>query len=379
MAVEIGLALVVLALAGVFMERFARSQTTDPGFEERGVLLSAYDMRERNRGVDTGAASQFAARLLDRLQAEPAITSAAIASSVPLDIHGLPTRAFVLEGHVRADGAQEQALTNTVTPGYFKTMGLPMREGVDFADLSDRSAPAQAVVNETFVRLFAPDHRALGRRLESAGRTYTIIGVVKDSIYEAFDEPSTPFIYLSYRDRPVPTGEIHLRTRAGSETTIAGDVRRVLAGLDPTMTLYNVRTLATDVDQNLLFQRIPARLFSLVGPLLLVLSAIGISAVVAHGVSERRREIGVRLALGATAGVVTRGLVAETMQVVGTGAAAGWAVAFVLERDVLRTSTFDVVRLVVLPVVLLAVAAAAAWWPARRATRANPVTALKTH
>jgi hypothetical protein len=285
----------------------------------------------------------------------------------------------MLEGHVRADGAQEQALTNTVTPGYFKTMGLPIREGVDFADLADTSAPLQAIVNETFVRTFAPDRSVLGRRVDSAGRVYTIIGVVKDSAYEAFDEPPTPFIYLSYRDRAVPTGEIHLRTRAGSETTIVRDLRRVLADLDPTMTLYNVRTLTDHVDQNLMFQRIPARMFGLVGPLLLILAAIGISAVVAHGVTERRREIGVRLALGATAGGVTRGLVAETMQVVATGAAAGWAVAFVIDRDVLRNGTFDVVRLVLVPAVLLGVAAAAAWWPARQATRANPVSALRAN
>ena len=325
MAIEIGLALVVLALAGVFMERFAQSQMIDPGFTKAGVLLSAYDVRERNRSVDAAASGRFAATLLDRLRAVPAIQSAAIASSVPLDIHGMPTRAFILEGHARADGAQDQALTNTVTPGYFQTMGIPIRQGVDFVDLNDASAPPQAVVNDAFVRAFAPNVTVLGRRLDSAGRTYTIIGVVKDSIYEAFDEPPTPFIYLSYRDRPTPAGEIHVRTRAGNEATVTAELRRAIASIDSTLTLYNVRTLTDHVDQNLVFQKIPARMFGVVGPLLLVLAAIGISAVVAHGVTERRREIGLRLALGATANTVTRGLVAETMSVVAFGAAAGWA------------------------------------------------------
>jgi predicted permease len=376
-AVEIGLALVVLALAGVFLQRFAQARTTDPGFTRDGVLLTAYDLRERNRNADAAASARFPRLLLDRLRAVPSIESAAVASSVPLDIHGLPTRAFELEGHSRPDGAQDQALTNTVTPGYFRTMGLALRQGTDFADLGDSTAPAQAIVNETFVRRFAPAMTILGRRLESAGRSYTIVGVVQDSIYEAFDEPPTPFIYLSYRDRAVPAGEVHLRARSGQATLVAGDLRRVVAGLDASMTLYNTRTLTENVDQNLVFQRIPARLFGLVGPLLLALAAIGISAVVAYGIAERQREIGVRLALGATSAVVTRGLVLDTMQVVAFGAAAGWAVAYVLDRDVLRSGHFDVLRFVVVPALLLGTAALAAWLPARRATRAIPLTALR--
>jgi predicted permease len=377
MAVEVGLALVVLVLAAVFLERFARAQTTNPGFRREGVLLSAYDLRERNRGVDEAASARFARDLIDRLRAVPSVESAAIASAVPLDIHGLPTRAFLLEGRRRPDGAQDQALTNTVTPGYFRTMGIPIQHGADFAELGDASAPLQAIVNEAFVRTFAPGLTLLGRRLDSAGREYTVVGVVKDSIYEAFDEPPTPFIYLSYRDRPVPFGEVHVRTRGDSATLVAADVRRLVNGIDPSMTVYNVRTLADNVEQNLVFERIPARMFGLVGPLLLLVAAIGISAVVAHGVSERRREIGVRLALGATARVVTFGLVVETMQVVGFGAAAGWAVAYVLDRDVLRSASFDAMRFVVVPVLLLVVAAVACWVPARRAARTNPVTALR--
>jgi predicted permease len=378
MAVEIGLALVVLALAAVFLERFARAQTTDPGFRREGVLLAAYDLRERNRGVDEAASARFGRDLIDRLRAVPSIESAAIASAVPLDIHGLPTRAFLLEGHRRPDGAQDQALTNLVTPGYFQTMGIPIHQGTDFTALGDAGAPRQAIVNETFVRTFAPDVRILGRRLDSAGRAYTVVGVVKDSIYEAFDEPPTPFIYLSYRDRAVPFGEIHERTRGGSAPLVAADLRHIVNGIDPLITVYNVRTLADHVEQNLIFERIPARMFGLVGPLLILVAAVGISAVVAHGVSERRREIGVRLALGATARVVTFDLVIETMQVVGFGAAAGWAVAYVLDRDVLRSASFDATRFVVVPALLLVVAAIACWVPARRAARANPVTALRS-
>jgi predicted lysophospholipase L1 biosynthesis ABC-type transport system permease subunit len=200
---------------------------------------------------------------------------------------------------------------------------------------------------------------------------------VKNSIYEAFDEPPTPLIYLSYRDRPAATGEIHLRARPGADAAAAADLARVVRAIDPALPLYNPRTLDDHVEQNLVFQRIPARMFAVIGPLLLLLAAIGIAAVVAHGVSERRHELGVRLALGATARRVMLGIVAETMTVVATGAAAGWILAFVIDREVVRSTAFDAGRLVAVPLVLLVVAAVACWLPARASARIDPMAALR--
>jgi len=376
-AVQVGLAVIVLVVAGLFVERYVLARTMDPGFAEDRVLLTAFDLRERNRAVDATASVRFVSAVLEGLRSAPSVTAAAVASSVPLDIHGLPTRAFRLEGHPRADGGEDLALTNIVTPGYFATMGIAFREGADFAPMTDDSKPAQAIVNETFARLFGRDFTVIGRKIDSAGKTYTIVGVVADSIYEAFDEPPTPFIYVSFRDRPVPAGEIHVRMAGGAVGPATSALRRAAEAADASVTLYNVRTLADHVDQNLIFQRIPARLFSVAGPLLIGLAAIGIAAVVAYGVAERRRDIGVRLALGATASRVTRGLVIQAMAVVTFGAAAGWLIAFVIERDVVRAPGLDAVRFGVVPALLLAIAAGAAWIPARRAARAGIIGTLK--
>ena len=382
MAVQVGLALVVLIVAGLFFRNFLETRDADPGFRREGVLLAAYDLAGRT--ADPAFTRTLAERLLDRVRTLPAIESAAIAAAVPLDIHGLPSRVFTLEGRARTDGDFDEALTNTVTPDYFRVMDIPIRAGVDFADLADPAAPAQAIVNEPFVERYlgGPDQgrpsmeAALGRRLEARGRTYTIIGVARNSLYNAFGEPPTPAIYFSYRDGPQPRGEIHIRVRGGAEAAVAADVRRVVRELDPELPLFNVRSLTDHVETNLIFRRIPARMFAVLGPLLLMLAAIGIYAVVAYSVSLRTTEIGVRLALGATARRVVAQFVRETLGVIGLGALVGWAVALVIAMDFVHGS-IDVTVFAGVPAILLLVAAIACWVPARRAASVAPIAALR--
>jgi predicted permease len=375
MGTEVALALVVLVVAAIFFRSMHDTRDTDPGFRREGVLLAAYDLS--GRGLDDAGTSAFATRLLEGLRALPGVEAAAIARSVPLDIHGLPLRSFTLEGRARTDGVSDQALVNTVTPGYFRTMGIPLVDGADFADLADRVAPPQAVVNEELVRRYLPGVQPLGRRLASRGGTYVIAGVVRNSLYEAFGEPPLPMVYFSYRDRPSVVGEIHLRTRAGTESAVLPAVRRLVRDIDPTLPVFNVRSLSEHVERNLILRRIPARMFAVLGPLLLVLAAIGIYAVVAHAVAHRTAEIGVRLALGARAERVVAQIVGESLRVIGIGMLAGWLVVFVVAIHAAPRGTLDAPLLLGVPALLLLVAVAACWVPARRATRIDPMVALR--
>ena len=375
MAIEVALAVVVLVAGGLFLRAFMQTRSEDPGFRRDGVLLAEYDLSGRN--VPEPALRSFTATLLERVRALPGVESAAIGLTVPLDIHGMPTRFFTLEGRARSDDALDEALMNTVTPGYFAVMGLPILAGHDFADLRDTASPAQAIVNEAFVRHFVDGADAVGRRLETRGKTYLIAGVVRNSLYNAFGEPPTPIIYFSYRDRLSPMGDLHVRPRAGTESALAGDLRRVVRELDPELPLYDIRTLSDHIEANLIFRRIPARMFSVLGPLLLLLAAIGIYAVVAYAVSLRTTEIGVRMALGATARRLVGQFVAEHLLVIGAGALVGWAVAFAVIVNIL-SAPMDAAVFTGVPVLLLAVAALASWWPARRVTKVDPMLALRS-
>lgn len=374
MGVQVGLAAVVLIVGGLFLRAFWETRDTDPGFTRAGVLLVAYDLA--GRSADATFNRVLATRILERVGALGSVESVAIAASVPLDIHGLPSRGIAVEGHARADGQLDEALMNIVSPAYFRVMQIPFVEGRDFADLTDTAAPRQAIVNEEFVSRYIPRGGAVGRVVRARGGSYVIAGVVRNSLYDAYGEPPTPVIHFSYRDTPQPRGEIHVRVRGGDERRVGDEIRRVLRELDAELPVFNARTLSEHVESNLIFRRIPARLFSVLGPMLLVLAGVGIYAVVAYAASRRRQEIGVRLAMGATPARVARQFVGETMSVAVTGMIVGWALAFLLAAQ-FADRLISVTVFVSVPGILLGVAAGASWIPARRAARLDPARTLK--
>jgi predicted permease len=375
MGVEVGLAMVVLIAAALFLQSFRSARQTDPRFRPEGVLLAAYDLSERN--PDETSEREFAARLLERLRSLPDVEAAAIATHVPLDLHGIPVRSFTVQGRVRTEAGQDRAISNTVTPGYFKVMAIPLLEGDDFAEMRDRAAPAQAIVNEEFVRRYLNGADAIGRRIQTRAGTFTIIGVARDSVYDAFGESPQPAFYFSYRDLPASEGEIHLRTRSGNEAALTSEARAVLRDLDPMLPLYDVRTFSQHIERNLFLRRIPARMFVVLGPLLLGLAAIGIYAVVSYAVSRRTREIGVRLTFGATSGRIVLQIIRENLGVITWGAAIGWVLAFVISVHAITKGVVNLPVFIGVPAILLGVATLACWIPARRASRIDPIAALR--
>jgi len=375
MGVEVGLAMVVLIAAALFLQSFRSARQTDPRFRPEGVLLAVYDLSGRN--PNDASEREFTARLLERLRSLPDVEAAAIATNVPLDLHGIPRRPFTVQGRVRTEPGQDRAISNTVTPGYFKVMAISLLEGNDFAEMRDKTAPAQAIVNEEFVRRYLNGADAIGRSLQTRTQNFTIIGVARNSIYDAFNEPTQPAIYFSYRDRPQDQGEIHLRTRSGNETTLTAETRAVLRDLDPMLPLYDVRTFPQHIDRNLYLRRIPARMFVVLGPLLLGLAAIGIYAVVSYAVARRTREIGVRLAYGATSGRVVLQIIRENLSAITWGTAIGWVLALVISLRVMIKGPVNLPVFLGVPAILLAVATLACWIPARRASRIDPMAALR--
>jgi predicted permease len=375
MGTEVGLAMVVLIAAALYLQSFRSARQADPRFRPEGVLLAAYDLSGRN--PDEASEREFAARLLERLRSLPDVEAAAIATNVPLDLHGIPSRPFTVQGHVRNEPGQDRAISNVVTPGYFKVMAIPLLEGNDFAEMRDKAAPAQAIVNEEFVRRYLNGADAIGRSIRTRAGTFAIIGVARNSVYDAFGEPSLPAIYFSYRDLPEIQGEIHLRTRSGNETALTSEARAVLRDLDPMLPLYDVRTFSQHIERNLYLRRIPARMFAVLGPLLLGLAAVGIYAVVSYAVARRTKEIGVRLAFGATGRRVVLQIIRENLGVIAWGAAIGWVLALVISVHAVKNGALNLPVFIGVPAILLAVAALACWIPAQRASRIDPIAALR--
>lgn len=375
MAVQVGLAVIVLLVAGLFFRAFLESRATETGFDRDGIVLTTYDLAGRSNAQEVSGA--LAARILDRLRTLPVVDAAAVASSLPLDIHGLPTRMFTVDGHARSDGGFDEAAANTVTPGYFDVMQIPFLAGRDFSALTDTAAPRQVIVNEEFVRRYVPRGEPLDRQVRSRGGQYAIVGVVRNSIYNAFGEPPTPAIYFSYRDLPQPRGEIHVRLRSGADGTGLAEVRRAVGELDPDLPVFNARSMNQHVETNLIFRRIPVQMFSVLGPLLLLLAAIGIYASVAYSVGLRRREIGVRIALGGTTRRVTRHLVTDTLLIATAGALVGWGAALAVSLRFFPTVRTDGFVFTAVPLILLIVAALASWVPAHRAATIDPSVALR--
>jgi len=374
MGVEVGLAMVVLIAAALFLQSFRSARQIDPRFKPEGVLLASYDLSGRN--PDEKSEREFAARLLARLRSLPDVEAAAIATNVPLDLHGIPARPFTVQGRVRTEPGQDRAITNTVTPGYFKVMGIPLLEGNDFAGIEDKAAPAQAIVNEEFVRRYLNGAEAVGRRIQTRAGSFAIIGVARKAVYNAFDEPAQPAVYFSYRDLPAMQGEIHLRT-SSNEAALTSEARAALRDVDPMLPLYDVRTFSQHIERNLYLRRIPARMFVVLGPLLLGLAAIGIYAVVSYAVARRTKEIGLRLAFGATSRRVVLQIIRENLSVIIWGTAIGWVLALVICVRAITKGVVDVLVFIGVPAILLSVATLACWIPARRASRIDPMAALR--
>ena len=375
MALQCGLALLVLVVAGLFFESFVETRDTDPGFRTEGLLLATYDLS--GTVTNDEYPRQFATQLLDRLRRVPSVESVALSNAMPLDIHGLPLR----ELHARRPRARRRrnrirrsaTSSRPVTSRPWASRSWPAK---DFVDMVDRSRPPQVIVNEEFVRRYVAPSDPLGRLLVNGDTSYAIAGVVKNSSYDAFGEPPTPAMFFSYRDRPRWLGEIHLRARPGSETLLASEVQRAVREIDASLPVYNIRTMAEHIERNLFLRKIPARMFVVIAPLLLALVAIGIYAVVSYSVSQRTTEIGVRIALGATSNRVVKQIVKEALIVTSAGLILAWVIAVMVQLHLFSGGPGAWTVLMVVPAVLFAVATFVLA-AGERATLVDPVVALR--
>jgi predicted permease len=376
---EVALALVLLIGAGLCLKGLQRAQQVDFGLDPSRVLLGG--MRVGMNGYTPETGKLFYRELRQRIAALPGVEEAALASWFPLCLSGCKGWNADVEGYVRSPGEDLTYEYAIVSPRYFATMKTPLRAGRDFTDADDASAPPVAIVNEAFAQRFWPGQDPLGHRFRSGGTWRTIVGVTKTGKYNRLSEGPWCFFYLPYQ-QGVPDLDLSLCVRTtGDPAAFANTLTRAVHELDPGVALLRVSPYRDSILATFI-QRLAAGLLTLLGAVALILAAMGVYAVMAYAVSQRTQEFGLRMALGATAGDVLGQVIRQGLKLVGFGVAAGLALALavthLLASFLYGVSPFDPATFAGVPLVLATVAAVACYVPARRATRVNPIEALRT-
>lgn len=380
---QVALSLVLLVGALLFARSLNNLAQLDPGFRRDGIFAADIDFSTRHLAPEGRQA--LAEELLRRMQALPGVDAAASAAIVPLSGDGIG-RDILLGATGEPQAEPPVAVFNFVSPGYFATLETPFLYGRDFDQHDRQGAPETAIVNEAFMTKFFPGKSPAEatfrvRRMSSVSSPYQIIGVVRDTKYMDLREQAEPIVYTAQAQRDQPSNDalIVLRSRASlagvlsSVKTAAGEVAP-----DADVTFYNMRKL---IDDGLLRDRLMARLSGFFGGLAVVLAVIGLYGVISYMVARRRNEIGIRMSLGASRGSIVRLVLRESLVLLGTGVAVGIALAVASSRAasslLFGLKPNDATTLLLAVAVLASVVLAASYWPARRASKLDPVQALR--
>ncbi len=379
---QVAMSTLLLVLAALFVRGLVSAQTLDRGLVTDGVLAASIDLE--SAGYNQARGAIVYEQLLERLERTPGLTSANIVDIVPLT---LSNRA---DGMVSEDHRERVDATlvyrNRVTPGHFRTLGIPLVVGRDF-DARDRAqAAAVVIVNETLARRFWPGENPIGKRLREltdrgAPRPwFEVVGVARDSKYATVGEDPKPFMYRPMAQDYTPAGTVMVKTR-GNAADALPLVRAAVADIDPNMALFSVMTLDSATSISLLPVKVAATVAGTLGVLALILGAIGLYGVMSYLVRQRTREIGIRMALGAERGTVVGLVTGHGMRWTGIGLVLGLAASFAVAKLIggflYGVGPADPTAFVGIALLLIGTAYVACYIPARRASRIDPLVALR--
>jgi putative ABC transport system permease protein len=382
-AAEVALTFVLLVGAGLLLGSLHRLVSVDPGFSADRVLTAEVTLPGA-RYAEAGRVSAFYAALLDRLAAQPGVTAVGVVSQLPLggdmDRYGMHVEGVPEPNPEDVPSADRYA----ISPGYLRAMGIPLLRGRAF-DARDRAgAPAVALVSQTFAERFWPGQEPLGRRIklgDPAGPWREVVGVVGDVLHQGLDAPRTLQLYLPHPQWTDTDMLLAVRT-SGPPALVAPALRRAVAALDPEVPLSSLRTMEDVVDASVARRSFAALLIALFAVVAVVLAAVGIFGVLSDAIGRKAREIGIRVALGATPRHVIAFVGRTGLAPAGIGAAAGALVAYgvgpLLASLLFRVSPHEPVVYLVVTAVVVSVTLVAAGLPARRATRVDPVVVLRS-
>jgi len=377
---QVALSLVALIAAGLFLRSLRQAQRVDPGFEIDKVLVTTFNLGRE--GYTDERARLFYEQVTERVAGLPGVKSAAVAEEMPFSAVGGFSRSVFLEGQENTSRSGTLVQVNIVDPHYFETLGIPLLKGRTFAGTDRQGSPQVVVINQTMADRFWKSEDPIGKRFKFFGdQQYTeVVGVVRDSKYNALVEDPQPFIYEPLSQNRTQAAALHVRT-VSEASAFAAAVRGAVRGLDPRLALFDVHTLREQVDQSLALQRLNVWLLTVFGVVALLLAAIGLYGVASYSVSQRTREIGIRMALGAGRHDVLALVLRQGLTLVVIGVAVGLGGAFVIMRLLssllFNVTAADPATFATTALVLTGVAIGATYVPARRATRVDPLVALR--
>lgn len=385
--VQVALAVVMLAGAGLLLRSFVRLTGVKPGFHADRVLTLSVELpRTRYRGPDEW--EPFFNRLIAELGSLPGVEAAAGVSGLPLNENG-GSVGFHAEGQpVPRDNEHSYVIYRLVTPGYFNTIGIPLIDGRDFT-AADRPASARVViVNQTFASRYWPGERAVGKRVAftsqpTADDWTTVVGVVGDTHHWSLAEAVDVQLYVPYTQEPnwYPPGQIALRTSV-DPVSVAAAARERIRAIDPQIPVSDIRTMNEIVSKSVAAPRFNLTLLGMLSISALVLASVGIYGLLAFSVALRTREIGVRSALGASRAAISTMILRDGLRLTVVGIVAGLAVAVAAVRWVktllFQVEPYDPVTFAGIAFLFLIIALVACYVPARRAARVDPIVALRS-
>ena len=385
-AAQVALSFLLLFGAGLFVRSLQNLKGTDAGVALDNLV--SFQLSPALSGYDDPRANLLYRNLLDRLRSSPGVKSAALAF-VPILAGDEWDSSIAVEGHQTKDGEDMQAFMNAVSPGYFETMKIPLLEGRDFrdsdaAELSDTESPGVAIVNRAFAEHYFPGRSAVGKRIGFGGGPGTklkmeIVGVVANSLYEGPREGVHRQAFIPAWGKS--SSVFYLRTQVAS-ASVYGIIRNDVRQLDTGIPVYSLKTVESQLDETLLSDRLVAMLSAGFGALATLLATIGLYGVMAFVVARRTKELGIRLALGAQPGIMIWMVMREVLLLLAIGLAVGVPAAMALGRYVsaqlygIKASDPVIAGWTVL--LLAVVSAAAGLIPAQRASRIDPILALRT-
>ncbi|HKE35724.1 MAG TPA: ABC transporter permease [Candidatus Acidoferrum sp.] len=379
LAGQVAVSLVLLVVASLFLRSIEREYVIDPGFQTKHLAL--FMLYPGQAGYDRVRTEQFYKQVLDRIGQVPGVASVSWSSNLPL--WGRKETGLTIEGQeARKKPEAISVVVNTVDLNYFSTMGIPLVEGRDFSENDrDVSTPA-AIINDTMAAKYWPNQDPLGKRFQlPQGKSFLqVVGVAKTTNYQTLGEPPQACVYLPLRQNYADSMILYLRSER-DPSAVLSSVQEEIHSLDPGLPLEDIRTGTKVIDQALWWSKMGVGLLGVFGFLALGLASVGLYGIMAYSVNQRRREIGVRMALGADQGNVSLLVLRQGMTVVGSGVVAGMVLSLLLGRVLSRflygVSGSDPLSLGGASFALLAVAFVACYLPARSASRVDPLVALR--